>query len=119
IPMDVRAGRHWVGVIELQYECDVCLVVLLSEGNSLPVPALLLAQAEHFERTAMLDPEQALPGGVNAPAPQAAADPAAIEFLSNRKQGAGATEKVSYEIALARRCLYDSLQQGLGLLGGE
>src|ERR1700733_2799366 len=100
LPVDVRTARHRVGVVELHYECNVRVVVSLSEGNSLPVSALILAQAEHLKGTALLDPEQALPGCVNAPPPQVAADPTAIELLSNRKHGAGTAEKVSYQIAL-------------------
>ena len=56
---------------------------------------------------------------MNTPAAEVAANPAAVELLGDRKHSAGAAEKIGYEIALAGRGLYDALQQGLGLLGGE
>src|SRR5271156_5555785 len=56
---------------------------------------------------------------MNPPAAEVAADPAAVELLGDGKHGAGAAEQIRYEIALARRGLYDTLQQSLGLLGGE
>ena len=103
--------------VEIQYE----RYVRAWEGEvyALPVLAFVLAQGQQGKRPAGLDAKQTLASSVNTPAAEVAANPAAIEFFGHPKHGAGATEKIGYEVAGRGGGFQDPLQQSLGFLRGK
>ena len=92
------------------------LVLLVTEGNSLPVLALVLAEVQYLKWLTVFDTEQPLAGNVNTPAAKIAADPTAAEFFGDRESSAGAAEEVGHEIASARRRCQNAAEYRFGFL---